>query len=165
MVIFIASCSAGEKSYPHPHATSEIRDTIKNTDSIFVFEGLPHQMFEAELLKTEKERKDITTIGGFPFYTPKSQVKMEAAAAFKQIISDSNNYMQFGEGGKRCGGFHPDYSVEWSDGGKLYSILFCYGCSEVFIINGKNSYRYDFKLSDDLKKLFAVFESKCPKQK
>ena len=164
LAILVTSCTGEGPDHPKQKATSKLRDTIKNTDRVFVYEGLPHQMFEADLLKTEKKRKDTTTIASYPFYTPKSRVEGKAAAALQVIISDSDNYSQF-SGEKRCGGFHPDYAIEWSDGDKAYSILFCYGCGEVLIVDGKNTYRYDFKFSDDLKKIFSAFHLKRPKRK
>lgn len=164
IVVFIISCTAEKGRHPEPSATSSIRDTIKNTDSIFVYEGLPHQTFEAELLTAEKAKNGITGLGGYPFYTPKIQIKTLDLSAFKKIISDSSNYTRF-LGEKRCGGFHPDYAVEWSDGDKVYLILFCFGCDEVLIIDGKNTYRYDYQLIDDNKKLFTTYELKRPKQK
>ena len=164
LMIFVTSCSGGESDHPKPSATNKLRNTIKNTDSVFVYEGLPHQMFESELLKTEQKRKDTTTIAGYPFYTPKAQVQGKAEVAIKTIIAGSSNFIRF-RGEKLCGGFHPDYAVEWSDGDKMYSILFCYGCGEVLIVDGKNTYRYDFKFTDDLKKIFTTFDSKRPKKR
>ena len=162
LVILVTSCPGGEPDHPNPSVTNKLRDTIKNTDSVFVYEGLPHQMFESELLKTEKKRKDITTIAGYPFYTPKVQVQGKAEEIVKSIITDPNKFIRF-QGEKLCGGFHPDYAVEWSDGDKTYSILFCYGCGEVLIVDRKNTYRYDFKFSDDFKKIFTTFGLKRPK--
>lgn len=164
IVILITSCMGGQKDHPKPDATKNLRDTIKNSAQVCVFEGLPHPMFESELLKIEKKRKDATMVASYPFYTPKVQVEEVAASKLKAIISDSSNYIQF-SGEKRCGGFHPDYAVEWSDGDIRYSALFCYGCGEVLVVDGKNTYRYDFKISDDLKKIFASFNAKRPKQK
>jgi hypothetical protein len=34
-------------------------------------------------------------------------------------------------GEKKCGGFHPDYAVEWSVGRDRYRALICFGCEEV----------------------------------
>ena len=164
LAILVTSCSGGKPGHPSPSDTNTLRNTIKKADRIFVYEGLPHQMFESELLKTENKRKDTTKIAKFPFYTPKIRVEGTAESTLKTIISNSKNYTKF-SGEKKCGGFHPDYALEWSDGDKRYSILFCYGCSEVLVVDGKRTYRYDFKFTDDLKKLFTAFKSKRPKQK
>jgi len=162
LVILITSCVDGQKDYPKPNAASDLRNTIMKSDKVFVYEGLPHQMFESDLLKSEKKEKDTTTIAVYPFYTPKTQVEGGVISTLKTIISDSGNYTQF-TGEKLCGGFHPDYAVEWSDGDNRYSILLCYGCSEVLLLDGKRSYRYDFRFTDKLKKLLSTYSSKRPK--
>jgi len=142
-------------------ATAALRESLNKADRLFVYEGLPHQMFEADLLKTEKERKDILKLGGFPFYTPKIAVSDKVAKTLRDATTDPASYAVF-SGEKRCGGFHPDYAVAWVDGDKEYAILFCYGCVEALIIDGKKSYRYDFKKIANLKKLFEPFKSKRP---
>jgi len=157
----VICCSGTKTNYPKVSVTNELRDSIKGSDRIFVFEGLPHQMSEAKLLKAEKKRKDIIKIAGYPFYTPKIKVEGESLTALRTIISNSENYVQF-RGEKRCGGFHPDYAVEWHDKDKLYSILFCYGCSEVLVVDGKLTYRYDFEFTAELKKLLSAFDLKRP---
>jgi len=141
--------------------SAKIRRTLRGAEKIFVYEGLPHQMFESDILEIEKKRKDTINIAGFPFYSPKVEATGEAATALKKVASNSENYAAF-SGEKRCGGFHPDYAIAWSDGSNEYLILFCYGCGEALIVDGKATYRYDFKNFSDLKKLFAPFKLKRP---
>jgi len=162
LAVLVTVCMSGEPDHPKPNITSILRDTIKKTDRIFVYEGLPHQMFEAELLEKEKKRKDTTSIANYSFYAPKTQVENKALVKMKTIISDSKNYIQF-TGEKRCGGFHPDYAVEWPNGEKTYAVLFCFGCDEVLVVDGKNIYRYDLRFPDQIKKIFAAYKSKRPK--
>ena len=91
-------------------ATAALRESLNKVDRLFVYEGLPHQMFEADLLKTEKKRKDTLELGGFPFYMPKVAVLDKTAKLLRDVTADSASYAVF-SGEKRCGGFHPDYAV------------------------------------------------------
>ena len=167
LVFTLTSCSDSQQGavnledYPHPAGTSELRATIKKSDRVFIYEGLPHQGFESELFKREKQRKDIIIIGGYPFYTPKNHESMIGEAALKDIIAKTNNYTQC-EGIKLCGGFHPDYAIEWANGDKNYYILFCYSCGEVLVVDDNKTYIYDFKFTEELKAIFNEFESKRP---
>jgi hypothetical protein len=145
-------------------ATDDIRESLNKANHIFIHEGLPHQLFESDALKAEKKREDTTKLGVFPFYTPRIEVKGDLIGILKKIVAESDNYAEFA-GEKRCGGFHPDYALSWTDGTKDYSILFCFGCVEALIVDGRKSYRYDFKKMDALRAQFGQFRSKRPAKK
>jgi|GEM_PF-3584277 len=142
-------------------STAKIRESLGKAHKIFVYEGLPHQMFEADLLKAEKKLEDTLKIGGFPFYAPKVVAPDKIAKTLRELAASPESYAVF-SGEKRCGGFHPDYAATWFDSGKEHSILFCYGCVEALIVDGKKTYRYDFTRIADLRKLLAPFKSKRP---
>lgn len=143
------------------NATSKIRKSLSKADKIFVYEGLPHQMFEADLLKVEMKRKDTHKISGYPFYIPKVIAPEKIAKTLREVAVNDENYAVF-SGEKRCGGFHPDYAISWLDNGKKYSILFCYGCHEALFVDGQKTYRYDFKKVVKFRILLASFKSKRP---
>lgn len=142
-------------------ASANIRNSLKSSDNIHVYEGLPHQTFEAAQLKEETKRTDTTEIGKFPFYTPKQTPPEEAAHLLREVLVSANSLLKF-SGEKRCGGFHPDYAVAWTVDDVEYAALICYGCHEVLFVGGRDTYRYDLK--DDalrrLKKLLAPFAKK-----
>lgn len=141
--------------------TAKIRESLSKADKIFVYEGLPHQIFESALLRTEEKREDTLKVANFPFYKPQVAVSDKIAKSLKELTSVSESYVVF-SGEKRCGGFHPDYALEWFSGDQKYSILFCYGCKEALIVDGKKGYRYNFKRVADLRKLLAQFKLKRP---
>lgn len=142
-------------------ATAKIRTSLAGAQEVFVYEGLPHQMIERELLKKEKQRDDTTVIGGFPFYTPKVLAKKDVTQKLRDVLASAESYEEF-SGEKRCGGFHPDYAVHWVEGESKYSILICYGCGEALIVSAKKSYRYDLKKEKELRELLKPFASKRP---
>ncbi|MGJ8726143.1 MAG: hypothetical protein ACSHYB_16425 [Roseibacillus sp.] len=143
-------------------ATKEIRASLDKIEEIYVFEGLPHQR-DAELLQVESKREDTTSIGGFQFYTPKVLAKGEVAREMRNAVRSAQSYTKW-SGEKRCGGFHPDYAIAWSEGANEYSILICYGCREVLVVSARESFRYDFSEMEELKKLLVSFKSKRPEK-
>ena len=54
--------------------------------------------------------------------------------------------------------------IAWSEGAEEYSILVCYGCHEALLVHGKESFRYDFKAVEELKKMLASFKLKRPEK-
>lgn len=144
-------------------ATSEIRDSLKAAKEVYIYEGLPHQIFEDEKLAVEKRRKDTRGIGGFPFYTPKVVAPADLAASLKKILAADDSLAEF-SGEKRCGGFHPDYAVAWSNGKQERAVLICFGCGEVLFVADEETQRYDstFAALRRLEKLLGPFRSKRP---
>jgi hypothetical protein len=146
-------------------ASSKIRRAMAEATTVNVYEGLPHQMFERDLLTAESKRKDTEKIGFFRFYTP--AVAATDPAVLKRILSSPNTIKVFG-GEKLCGGFHPDYTVQWfiEDGTRCFAQI-CFGCHEVVYSDGKNEYRYDFENEpfERLKKELAPYTKKRPKSK
>jgi len=150
---------------PLPDSSSPIEDTVFERSTIVtlpletvrVYEGLPHQLFESESLEREIARDDVIQLGDFPFYSPPSK----STAAIAKFLSDDSNFDLF-RGEKRCGGFHPDYAVEWQYGENLVCAQICFGCHEVLIVKGEDFYRYDMSHRVEPEKLFEGFRTKRP---
>ena len=143
--------------------TASIRKSLATAKSVHIYEGLPHQMVEAEQLQQELKRADITKIGDFPFYTPKVTASPTMSAELKKVLASAEHFFEF-SGEKRCGGFHPDYAITWSKDQEEHAVLICYGCHEALFITDQQTYRYDLH-PDALSKLkssLASFHSKRP---
>ncbi|MEM1109289.1 MAG: hypothetical protein AAGH99_11445 [Planctomycetota bacterium] len=146
-------------------ASTVIRGSLKNSCLISVYEGLPHQMFEAELLETECEREDVIRLHEFYFYLPKNIVNGQTADLLCQFLSDEDSVGEF-VGEKLCGGFHPDYAINWQSGNDECLAMVCFGCGEVIYCSHDSLYRYELlgRVEDKLKKLLKGFASKRPKR-
>ena len=163
--LLVGSLSAKQPAPASEEASSKIRKAMAEAATVTVYEGLPHQMFEPDLLAAESKRKDTEKIGSFRFYTP--SVAATNSEVLKRILSSSDTIQVFG-GEKLCGGFHPDYVVQWSgeDGSRFFAHI-CFGCHEIIYSDGKNEYRYDFE-NEPFKKLMkelAPYAKKRPKTK
>lgn len=109
---------------------------------VILFEGFPHPVFEPALFKKEKEERNQFRHQGFLFYQNRPRVREKDAEALKKVLGDSGNFKAWA-GEKRCGGFHPDYLVQWKDGDDIYRVQICFGCSEVKAFGPKGAVRLD----------------------
>ncbi len=132
LCLVLSGCSG-----PPPETT-----TLKNADRLVLYEGLPHQMYEAQALEAERKEKPIITLHGFPFYRETLDLKPGDDERLKALLSDRRSFSPYA-GEKKCGGFHPDYAVEWSAGGRTYQALICFGCFEAKIYGPHGGTTYD----------------------
>ncbi len=125
--------------------------TLKQADRLVLYEGLPHQMYESQALAAEKKSKPTVTLHGFPFYRETLDLKPGDGARLEALLSDRHTFAPY-SGEKKCGGFHPDYAVEWSAGGQTYHALICFGCFEAKVYGPKRGSIYD--VGADVQKQF-----------
>jgi hypothetical protein len=145
-------------SGPRPEST-----TIDQAERLVLYEGLPHQMYEHEALEAEKKAKPTVTLHGFPFYRDTLALKPGDGERLKALLGDPASFSPY-SGEKRCGGFHPDYAVEWSAKGQVYEALICFGCFEANIYGPKGGTTYDVAhdVQDRFKDLLAPYRKNRP---
>jgi len=138
----LASCTpSAPLGEPVPVAAGEgIMTGFRNAQRLVVYEGLPHQAKERRLMEREATREDVTRIFGYPFYTPAVPAKDQRA--LQRILGSPGNFGIY-TGPKTCGGFHPDYAVSWTSGGRPQHMLICFGCGEVLLSDGRSLLPYD----------------------
>ncbi|WP_020474858.1 hypothetical protein [Zavarzinella formosa] len=122
--------------------------------TLTLLEGLPHQMFEKAAL--DKELKDKKTVKqrDFPFYEGAITPKADDAKALIALFGDLKSFARY-RGEKKCGGFHPDWLVEFKDGDDTYQALVCFGCHEARLYGPKNDVYADLN-GGMLEKLHAI---------
>jgi hypothetical protein len=136
----LAGCSA------QPPASASISQSTR----LILYEGLPHQFNEPRALAAEKKAKPTVERDGFSFYSETLELSAGDAGELKALLESPHTFRPF-SGEKKCGGFHPDYAVEWSIADKLYRCLLCFGCYEASVHGpgGVTTYdieRHTFKL-------------------
>jgi hypothetical protein len=118
--------------------------SIARADRLTLYEGLPHPVEETISYNAERKRKPIFELHGSSFYRAALELKAGDEQKLKALLASSKTFEPF-SGEKKCGGFHPDYAVEWSVGKTTYSCLICLGCGEAKIYGlGADSY-YDIQ--------------------
>ncbi len=111
------------------HFRPQVYDTVLRADRLTVYEGLPHPLYEEETFQDELKTKPTIQLSGFPFYRDPLDLKDEDIRTLRGLLGDRRTYSSY-SGEKKCGGFHPDYAVEWSSERKVYRCLICFGCTE-----------------------------------
>lgn len=122
-------------------------NAVNSSSDATLYEGLPHQGFEAALLKSERESKATSVLHGFDFYDETLPLEPEDVARLKEILGDGSSFESHAKG-KKCGAFHPDYALEWKTGGGYFALI-CFGCGEAKLF-GPGFERY-YDLSDEAK--------------
>ena len=127
---------------------------IKQAQGVVLYEGLPHQYFEKESLASELDTKQTVEIHQFPFYRELLPLTKDDAAKLTALFCDGKTlkpdsaYVSMGyrtqnpdgsviTAGRACGGFHPDYCIEWDVNGKKYYMQVCFGCCMVKIFGAR----------------------------
>ena len=151
-VVLVAGCS------PSPSWMK----SFQASSSITIYEGLPHQLREAELLDQEMQRSDIVRIGDFVFYTPGVTPDTPEEEQFKILISQSGFYSARTLVPPDCGPFHPDFAVEWMSEGLTHHILICFTCNEVQVISENAREEYYVSHIHDLEMILSKFSHKRP---
>lgn len=123
-------------------ALASLCKVVSQSSAAALLEGLPHPGFETEDFKVERQRSDVRLVASFPFYVRPLTLDLELQAALRATLSSTAALLPF-TGEKLCGGFHPDYAVEWTGNeGQAHSLI-CFGCGEVVTAAAGSSVRSD----------------------
>ena len=135
---------------------------LAKADQVTLYEGFPHPLFEAKLLKAELKSKKTIEIDSYPFYQEILQLNQENTDQLKNLIGKIKDVTV---GTKRCGGFHPDYAIIWHVDGKDYATLVCFSCAEVKFFEETSSVTYELNgFSDDFKNILQAYQKNRPKK-
>lgn len=139
-----------------------LADAVPIAPQLTIYEGLPHQHWESELLAAELKTASTTQLHGYPFYEQPLAISEEDQAAI--IAALRNRRMKtpaIAGTAKSCGGFHPDYAVCWSADGQKNCVLVCIGCREIeHYRNDATADRYDLRSAQLLEPLSKYRQSR-----
>ncbi|WP_254507062.1 hypothetical protein [Anatilimnocola floriformis] len=139
---------------------------ISKMTAVKLLEGLPHQLYETESLEQELKDKKTVKIHGFPFYDGRIDVDNKVTKQLREVWSDPKHFARF-DTPAACGGFHPDWCVEFTQNQTVYQVLICFGCHEARLY-GPISSAYVVLGDESYKELVAVlkpFQKQRPKFK
>jgi hypothetical protein len=171
--IVIAGCSGPRDSTGH----RSLRQTDTNFDShevfvaaiktaskIVLYEGLPHQAFDHDLLREELKSKETVTLDEFPFYAETFEWKPGDAEKVTSVFQSPKSFNPF-LGEKLCGGFHPDYCIEWQVGSEVYRAQICFGCHEIKVYGPELLVHCDISKQgyEQLKEILGPYQKNRPR--
>ncbi|HJZ58011.1 MAG TPA: hypothetical protein VKE74_23840 [Gemmataceae bacterium] len=138
-----------------------LAEAIAKADKVVLFEGLPHPAHEKALLDAELKAKKTISDHGFAFYAEPLELKPADAKTLIALFSDPESFRQW-RGYKKCGGFHPDYMVEYHVGQDVYRMQVCFGCSEVKVFGPKLELYCDMA-KEPFAKVLRTYQKNRPK--
>ena len=130
-------------------------------------EGLPHQHWERQVLFTEMQSKPTLQAHDFHFYTTPMHVTAEDDSAMRRVFETKGIFCEW-SGYKLCGGFHPDWLLEWTaKDGTRFEMLLCFGCNEAKVFGPNGMSYYDLKASaaEELEEILKRYRKQRPARK
>jgi hypothetical protein len=144
----LAKERADERTYDAPALGKFLKQfaflsaSMARADELTLFEGLPRG--SDDLLNEIKSNHATIEIDGWSFYEKPRELSPAVEYQLRKTLMDYTAFEPYG-GPKFCGGFHPDFAVQWSDGDKKYSALVCLTCFEVNYILPNGETIFDFR--------------------
>ena len=138
--------------------------SLKKTDDLFVYEGLPHPLRENPTFEKEKKRDDIKQIKNHWFYDAKVKATGNARDQLMNLLFDESGFSS-NVIPTDCGPFHPDYAIMWESDEVENYLLICFTCSEAKLIRDGKNKTYDLNVYkiEPWKNLLANFKTNRPK--
>jgi hypothetical protein len=115
---------------------------IRKSGEVVLYEGLPSEFWEPEVLERELNRKKTIRLHGYPFYDGRIALRGADAEQFTALFSAKGSFKRY-RGEKACGGYHPDYCVEWKTADAPTRALICLECGEVKLIGPRSELHCD----------------------
>ena len=136
---------------------------IPKSSDISLYEGLPSEFWEPELLERELKEKKTIKLHGYRFYEELITMDGTDAEHLTALFSSKNAFKAFVKT-KRCGGFYPGYCVEWSKAETTTQCLICLECGDVKMFGANSELHCDFSVDahQKLKQLLGHYQKNRP---
>ena len=138
--------------------------SLKKTDELFVYEGLPHPLREFASFEKEKKRDDVRQIDGHWFYDAKVKATGDTRDRMMNLLFDESGFSvpNLNVPPKDCGPFHPDYAVAWKSEEEENYLMICYTCSEAKLIREGKTATYE--VYSNWQEVLSEFQSRRPQK-
>ncbi len=99
------------------------------SDNVKIYKGLAHPVAEKSRYESQVKKGGWVEFEGFKFHAQPAE--LPAGTADKVLTLYKRSASHEAQAIKTtCAGFHPDYALVWSKGGKQRVLQICYGCHE-----------------------------------
>ena len=119
-------------------------DGIAKANVVSVYEGIARQLTEQEEIERGLIHRKTVMRHGFSFYEAAIPAVETDAAKLTALFSGTKTLSKY-TGPQFCGGFHPDWCVEFNAGDDIYRVLICFGCREARLYGPTNEVFTDFE--------------------
>lgn len=134
-----------ERDASYLGAVAGYLQAVARAETLTLYEGLPHPR-EEKLMAEEIKKSSTVVLSGFHFYAQRRSPREADVRPFRQLSSDYRSFEPYG-GPKFCGGYHPDWCLEWQlgDDGEVYQLFICLGCHEAHFVGPRGELRVDIQ--------------------
>ena len=143
----LVGCSRGpiDNEPPPPTDTSfdrlpAILAGLSSAGEVLLYEGLPSEFWEPELRQRELGEKETIKLHGYPVHEETMQIQETDAGRLTALFSAKKSFAPY-RGSKACGGFQPEFALEWKTDEAVTLALICLECGEVKLF-GPNTELY-----------------------
>lgn len=130
---------------------------VGKAKTVVLYEGLPHQYREKVVLEQELKNKKTVQLGGYPFYDTAIKPGEAEAKKLVALCTDQKTFSRW-TGEKLCGGYHPDWCIEFHTAEGVCRVHVCYGCGEAHVDGPKNNVESDFN-DDALEQIATILQT------
>ena len=162
---FVSSSSGSTQVIEPPALVPDVlafTRAIDAADTLEIYEGLPHPLFDKEAYKLEAARGQTLKITTELFYPEKLEPSADALTQLARATMDLRGHRMLfiplsRAPVKFCGGFHADYALIWKNKAEIsVTALVCFGCSEIRLIRDGEIITADFT-PERHRELIALF--------
>jgi hypothetical protein len=162
LVLMAAVCCAApasvENADTQEHYDANIQPLVSGIEKakrLVIYQGPPRDRADRDTVEKELKDKQKITLHGFQFYKETIASGDEGEKKIIALASDKKTFGKYG-GPKFCGGFHPDWCLEFTSGREVYRVLICLGCHEARLYGPNKTSLFSDLDEDALKELLAV---------
>jgi hypothetical protein len=172
-VVLLAGCGQEppvEARYEPPARTDTrferlplVLQGIQKTGDVSLYEGLPSEFWEPELRAQERKQKKTIDLHGYPFYEEQLVLQGKDAEQLSILLSAKTSFQRY-RGSKPCGGYQPDYCLQWKSNSTVTYVLISLECGEVKIFGPKGELYCDLSSGADrtLEQLLGSYRKNRP---
>lgn len=136
---------------------------IPKTGELSLFEGLPSEFWEPQLMEQELARTKTTMLHGYPLYKEQLTIQGSDGEQLTAVLSAPTSFTKFTDG-KKGGGFHADYCLEWKFGEGTTHVVISLEGSEVKMYGPKSQLHCDLtpEAAQKLKQILGPYRKNRP---
>ena len=131
-----------------------------------LYEGLPSDFWEPLLLEQELARKKTIRLHGYPFYDELLEWQGTDGEQITALFSARTSFAKYSDG-KKGGGFHANYCLEWKTGEGTTHAIICLESGEVKMYGSKSKLHCDLsqEAAQKLRQLLSRYRKNFPVEK
>jgi hypothetical protein len=120
---------------------AEFLKSVSEAESMIIYEGLPRASDDE--LANIKQKHETVDIDGWSFYSAPLAASPSIIEKLRSTLVDYRAFEPY-TGVKFCGGFHPDFCVQWKVGEQTHNALVCLRCFELAYVEPSGKRTFDF---------------------